>query len=37
MSTQAKEIQTHRFQYPIPDNPADFDPADFTEKAIAWV
>jgi GMP synthase (glutamine-hydrolysing) len=37
MSAQAKEIQTHRFEYPIPDNPADFDPADYTEKAIAWV
>jgi GMP synthase (glutamine-hydrolysing) len=37
MSTQVNEIQTYRFDYPIPDNPADFDPADFTEKAIAWV
>jgi GMP synthase (glutamine-hydrolysing) len=37
MSAQANEIQTHRFEYSIPDNPADFNPADFTEKAVAWV
>jgi GMP synthase (glutamine-hydrolysing) len=37
MATQTKEVQTYRFAYPTPDNPADFDPADFTEKAIAWV
>jgi GMP synthase (glutamine-hydrolysing) len=36
MSDQVSEIQTHRFQYPTPNNPADFDPADFSEKAIAW-
>jgi GMP synthase (glutamine-hydrolysing) len=37
MSAQASEIQTYRFDYPIPHDPADFDPADYTEKAIAWV
>ncbi|TET33995.1 MAG: hypothetical protein E3J72_15495 [Planctomycetota bacterium] len=37
MSARASEIQTHRFEYSIPDNPADFDPADFTGKAVAWV
>ncbi|MHC4514098.1 MAG: GMP synthase (glutamine-hydrolyzing) [Planctomycetota bacterium] len=37
VSTQAKEIQTFRFEYPIPEDPADFEPADFTDKAIAWV
>jgi len=37
MSTQANKIQTHRFQYATPENPADFNPADFVEKAISWV
>lgn len=36
MTAREGEIKTHRFVYPIPENPADFDPADFTEKAIAW-
>ena len=37
MSDQANRIQTHRFKYPTPENPADFDPADFVEKAVSWV
>ena len=37
MSTQANKIQTHRFEYATPENPADFNPADFVEKAISWV
>ena len=37
MSTQANTIQTHRFEYATPENPADFNPADFVEKAISWV
>jgi GMP synthase (glutamine-hydrolysing) len=37
MSTQANKIQTHRFDYATPENPADFNPADFVEKAISWV
>ena len=37
MSTQASKIQTYRFEYATPENPADFDPADFVEKAISWV
>ncbi len=37
MSTQANKIQTYRFEYDIPENPADFNPADFVEKAISWV
>jgi GMP synthase (glutamine-hydrolysing) len=37
MSTQGNEIQTHRFEYATPENPADFNPADFVEKAISWV
>jgi GMP synthase PP-ATPase subunit len=37
MSTQANKIQTHRFKYATPENPADFNPADFVEKAISWV
>jgi len=37
MSIQSNEIQTHRFGYATPENPADFDPADFVEKAIPWV
>jgi GMP synthase (glutamine-hydrolysing) len=37
MSTQANKIQTHRFKYPTPENPADFNAADFVEKAISWV
>ncbi|MFC1494027.1 hypothetical protein ACFL6W_01995 [Thermodesulfobacteriota bacterium] len=37
MSIQANKIQTYRFEYATPDNPADFNPADFVEKAISWV
>jgi hypothetical protein len=37
MSTQANGIQTHRFDYATPANPADFNPADFVEKAVPWV
>jgi len=37
MSTQANKIQTHRFEYAVPANPADFNPADFVEKAVTWV
>lgn len=37
MSIQDNKIQTHRFEYATPDNPADFNPADFVEKAISWV
>ena len=37
MSTQANKIQTHRFEYATPENPADFNPADFVEKVISWV
>lgn len=37
MSTEANKIQTRRFEYATPENPADFDPADFVEKAIPWV
>jgi len=37
MSTQANKIQTHRFEYAIAENPADFNPADFVEKAVSWV
>jgi GMP synthase (glutamine-hydrolysing) len=37
MSTQANNIQTCRFDYSIPENPADFNPADFVEKAVSWV
>ena len=37
MSTQANKIQTHRFAYATPANPADFNPADFVEKAVRWV
>ncbi|MHC4664050.1 MAG: GMP synthase (glutamine-hydrolyzing) [Planctomycetota bacterium] len=36
MTGQAADIQTHRFEYSTPENPADFDPADFVEKAVAW-
>jgi len=31
------EIQTHRFEYPVPENFADFDPEDFIEKAGKWI
>ncbi len=37
MSTQANQVQTHRFAYSIPGNPADFNPADFVEEAVRWV
>jgi len=37
MTSQAGKIQTHRFQYATPANPADFNPADFVEKAVSWV
>jgi GMP synthase (glutamine-hydrolysing) len=37
MSTQASQIQTHRFEYSVPENPADFNAADFVEKAVPWV
>ena len=37
MSTQDKKIQTHRFGYATAENPADFNPADFVEKAVSWV
>ena len=37
MSTLTNKIQTHRFEYATPENPADFNPADFVEKAISWV
>jgi GMP synthase (glutamine-hydrolysing) len=37
MSTQTSQIQTHRFEYPTPENPADFNAADFVEKAVPWV
>jgi GMP synthase (glutamine-hydrolysing) len=37
MSIQANKIQTHRFDYATPENPADFNPADFVEKAISWL
>jgi GMP synthase (glutamine-hydrolysing) len=37
MSAQAKRIRTHRFEYATPANPADFNPADFVEKAVPWV
>ena len=37
MSIEANKIQTHRFDYATPENPADFNPADFVEKAISWV
>ena len=37
MSIQPNEIQTHRFEYATPADPADFNPADFVEKAVAWV
>lgn len=37
MSTQPNKIQTHRFTYATPANPADFNPADFVEKAVPWV
>ena len=36
MSTQANKIQTHRFEYATPENPADFNPAGFVKKAISW-
>lgn len=37
MSTQTNKIQTYRFEYATPVNPADFNPADFVEKAVSWV
>ncbi|MBT3376039.1 MAG: hypothetical protein HN742_17275 [Lentisphaerae bacterium] len=37
MSPEANQIQTHRFQYSVPENPADFNAADFVEKAVGWV
>jgi len=37
MSTQTDKIKTHRFNYATPENPADFNPADFVEKAVPWV
>jgi len=37
MSNEVSRIQTHRFGYATPGDPAAFEPADFVEKAIAWV
>lgn len=37
MSNQANRIATHRFAYAVPENPADFDAADFVKEAVSWV